>query len=145
MRCGSQPNQTPRPSDVLDYCDLLEHTAKGIVDTLAAHQVHQVPPVPAAVQPRPPESRCTYYHSCGRRRFYSEFQEPLGTIPHFISAYLALACRWEEDYLELFAGAFPEIQDDRSEFSLSQPSFLPPFFVAVLALPVGRGVAGRAV
>jgi hypothetical protein len=35
---NGQANQTPVPSDVLGYCDLLEKTAKGIVDTLAAHQ-----------------------------------------------------------------------------------------------------------
>jgi hypothetical protein len=45
---NGQPNQTPQPSDVLDYCELLERTARGIVDTLAVHQVNQVPPVPAS-------------------------------------------------------------------------------------------------
>jgi hypothetical protein len=44
-----QPNKIPLPSDVLGYCDLLEKIAKGIVDTLAAHQPAAtfLPPAPA--------------------------------------------------------------------------------------------------
>ena len=38
---NGRANQTPQPSDVLDYCDLLERIAQGIVDTLSAHQVNQ--------------------------------------------------------------------------------------------------------
>jgi len=55
---NGQPNQTPQPSDVLDYCDLLERTAKGIVDTLAVHQVNQATPIPlvAAGTPSSPSS-----------------------------------------------------------------------------------------
>lgn len=56
---NGQANQTPVPSEVLGYCDLLEIIAKGIVDTLAAHQPVQTPTHPvspvtlASPQPTP--------------------------------------------------------------------------------------------
>lgn len=51
-----QANQIPLPSDVLGYCDLLDRIAKGIVDTLAAHQpaltsVSSVPATQVTVAP----------------------------------------------------------------------------------------------
>jgi RiboL-PSP-HEPN len=49
---NGQANQTPVPSEVLDYCDLLEKTAKGIVDTLAVHQ--PVPTLPSGHSSAPP-------------------------------------------------------------------------------------------
>jgi len=45
---NGQPNQTPQPSDVLEYCDLLERIARGIVATLGTHQVNLSPSTPFA-------------------------------------------------------------------------------------------------
>ena len=51
------------------------------------------------------------------------------------------ACRWEEDYWELFAGAGPEIQDEQKRVVPlgtllgADPSLLP-----VIDLPVGEGI-----
>jgi hypothetical protein len=51
------------------------------------------------------------------------------------------ACRWEEDYWELFAGAGPEIQDDqRRVVPLGALLAADPSLARILELPVGEGI-----
>jgi hypothetical protein len=51
------------------------------------------------------------------------------------------ACRWEEDYWELFAGAGPEIQDEQKRVvPLGTLLAADPSLLRILDLPVGEGV-----